>query len=127
MKNYLKIVLSALVVFVGLGFGGAYAQIFGVQTNFNAPKNSAPALILLTELIAQQNCLSDQQIQQAVQNKQILPLNIVLRNGGVSKTSKVLPPISVCDVNGALFYRFSILDKNGNATKLTLPATAPLS
>ncbi|MCF6344586.1 MAG: hypothetical protein L3J15_07955 [Devosiaceae bacterium] len=127
MKNYLKIVLSALVVFAGLGFGGAYAQIFNLQTNFNAPKNSAPALLLLTELIAQQNCYSNQQIQQAVQNKQILPLNVVLRNGGVSKTSKVLPPISVCDVNGVLFYKFSILDKNGKATKLTLPATAPLS
>jgi len=127
MKNYLKIVLSALVVFVGLGFGGAYAQLFNVQTNFNALENSTPALMLLTELIAQQNCLSDQQIQQAVQNKQILPLDVVLRNGGIVKTSKVLPPINVCYIDGLLFYQFSILNKNGKAEKLVLSAIAPLT
>ncbi len=115
MKNYFKMALRVGVLMFMFGAGSAGAQIF----NVNIENVSLE--------IAQQNCLSDAQIQQAVANSQILPLNIVLNNAGIAKGSKVLPPIAVCDVNGVLFYQFSILDKNGKASKLVLPATSPLS
>ncbi len=75
---------------------------------------------------AKQNCLNDKQIQQAVINKKILPLNIVIAKAGIAKSTKILPPIFVCNIDGKLFYQFSILQKNGKAAKLILPATSPV-
>ncbi len=115
MENYFKMALRVGVLMFVFGAGSAGAQIFDVNIeNVNLE-------------IAQQNCLTDGQIQQAVVSSQILPLNIVLTNAGIAKGSKVLPPIAVCDINGVLFYQFSILDKNGKATKLVLPASLPAS
>ncbi len=112
MKQKIKNSLRAFggVVVLGLG-AGVSAQNIDFSQNVDVA----------------QSCLSDVQIQQAVTNSQILPLNIVMRNAGIDKSSKVLPPISVCDVDGVLFYKFSVLNKNGVVKKLVLPATAPIS
>ncbi len=132
MKNYLKKVLRVGVVLSLLGASSlaqvSYAQNINLLPNLLAPNGTIPAnIITIQNNIVAQACLSDKQIQQGVLNKKILPLNIVIKNAGISKNSKVLPPINVCNINGVLFYQFSILGKNGKARKLILPATAPLS
>lgn len=71
---------------------------------------------------AQSGCLSGSQIQQAVSSGQILPLNQILARAGIGGGSKVLQPVAVCDRGGQFYYQLSILDKNGNASKLVLHA-----
>ena len=144
MKKQIKMALLAFALLLGVGVSSANAQVNLLQQIFEAqipqasqaqlPQNNLPQtnqLQLLPQLqvkiIAQQNCLSAEQIQQAINSKKILSLNIVIANAGIKKTTKILPPISVCKINGVLFYKFSILTKNGKTKKLTLPATAPLS
>jgi hypothetical protein len=104
-----KLLLAGLLL--ALPSSGAFAQGFELLRNIEVA----------------QICLSDEQIQQAVVDGSILTLSEVLLIAGIGKDSKVLPPISVCDVEGVLFYQFSLLNKNGNAQKRLLPATAPIS
>ncbi len=112
MRKQITLALEAFAIFLVFGFW----LLLGVSSVFAHE-----------EIVAQQNCLSDVQIQQSVANSSILPLSEVLTRGNVAKNSKVLPPINVCYVDGELFYQFSVLSKNGNAQKLVLPATLPIS
>lgn len=74
-----------------------------------------------------QPCLSAGEIQQAIGAGRILSLNDALRQAGLDPSSKVLQPITVCDRGGTLFYELSVLDRSGNARKLSLPADGSAS
>lgn len=69
-----------------------------------------------------QACLSGHEIQQAVASGQILPLSEILARAGVSRGSKVLQPVAVCNRGGQFYYQLSVLDKTGKASKLVLHA-----
>jgi len=125
MQNAYSGVMSKKIILILRLF--LLASVFVFSVGVNAQEFVMQKYVAQDSIAQSQNCLSDVQIQVAVQASQILPLNVVMQNAGVNKASKVLPPINVCYIDGLLFYQFSILNKNGKAEKLVLPAIAPLT
>lgn len=66
-------------------------------------------------------CLDRYQIQEAVSAGQIMSLDAVLAANGVDASAEILN-VAVCDQGGVLYYEIGLLNPDGTAQTLNLPA-----
>jgi len=85
----------------------------------------AVVLLLLAGAIApasaQGQCLGNRDIQKGVASGDFAPLSSALASAGVSGSEEVLS-VKVCQQNGSWVYVVSVLDRDGYARNLVLPA-----
>lgn len=83
------------------------------------------ALCLLAGAVApassQSQCLGNREIQNGIARGQFATLSQALQNGGVSGSEEVLS-VKVCKQGNSWVYVVSVLDRNGYARNLVLPA-----
>jgi len=83
------------------------------------------ALLLLFGAVApaeaQNQCLGNRDIQNGVASGDFAPLSQALASAGVSGSEEVLS-VKLCQQNGSWVYVVSVLDRNGYARNLVLPA-----
>jgi hypothetical protein len=67
-------------------------------------------------------CLSDQEIQQAIQSGQIKSWPKIRQAAGISADWKDGDTVRVCRINGALYYVMNLVSSYGDAKKVVLNA-----
>ena len=77
--------------------------------------------MLLAPAWAQENCLTDAEVQAAVAGGEIQPVARVLEREGVPASTQVLS-VRVCETGGELSYVLAVLGEAGEASTLTLSA-----
>ena len=73
------------------------------------------------------NCLSGGEIQMAIVDGEIRPLNQILQAAGISGDVKVLEPVRVCLDGGEPYYLLNLLNSDGDARKVVLHAVTGAS
>ena len=77
--------------------------------------------MLLAPAWAQENCLTDAQIQSAVASGNIQPVARVLEREGIPASTQVLS-VRVCETGEGLSYVLAVLGEAGEARTLTVSA-----
>lgn len=70
---------------------------------------------------AQSQCLGNREVQNGIARGEFAPLSEALQSAGISGSEEVLS-VKVCKERGGWVYVVSVLDRNGYARNLVLPA-----
>jgi hypothetical protein len=70
---------------------------------------------------AQDACMSNRELQTAIESGEVAPVAAVLEQAGVGRDTQVLS-VEVCQDNGGWAYFVGVLDAYGEAQTLVLPA-----
>lgn len=73
------------------------------------------------------NCLSGPEIQAAIADGTIKPLDQILQMAGIVPGVKVLQPVAVCERQGEPYYLLNLLGADGDARKVVLHAVTGAS
>ena len=81
----------------------------------------AAAMPAYAQVQRERNCLSDDQIQTAIESGQIQSWPKIKRLAGIS-TYEEVSDVKVCLIEGVPYYMLNVISPNGEATKIVLNA-----
>ena len=81
----------------------------------------AAAMPAYAQVQRERNCLSDDQIQTAIESGQIQSWPKIKRLAGISAYEEV-SDVKVCLIEGVPYYMLNVISPNGEATKIVLNA-----